>query len=79
MKLLALGISADFFRTLGVQPALGRDFVAKEPGDHVILSDALWHSRFNADPSVIGRACFRILFLPSLARSVRNAGCNRIY
>lgn len=56
VKLLALGISADFFRTLGVQAALGRDFVAKEPGDHVILSDALWRSRFNADPSVIGRA-----------------------
>jgi len=56
VKLLALGISADFFRTLGVRPALGRDFVAKEPGDHVILSDALWRRRFNADPSVIGRA-----------------------
>ncbi len=56
VQLLGLGISADFFRTLDVKPAFGRDFVDQEPGDHVILSDALWRSRFNADPAVLGRA-----------------------
>jgi predicted permease len=53
-------VSAGFFRMLGVKPALGRDF---DPADDtpagwrvLILSDGLWHRRFNADPSVVGRA-----------------------
>jgi putative ABC transport system permease protein len=49
----------NFFRTLGVKPALGRDFSADEAGPdgpHVaIVSDSLWRSEFGADPSVIGR------------------------
>jgi putative ABC transport system permease protein len=44
---------------LGVRPALGRDFRPEEelPGRHrvVILSDALWRTRFAGDPGVIGR------------------------
>jgi putative ABC transport system permease protein len=52
-------ISFNFFRTLGVQPSLGRDFLPEEelPGHwgEVILTDALWRSRFAADPSIIGR------------------------
>ena len=52
-------VSADFFRILGVAPALGRTFGPDEesPGrDHeVILGDALWRSRFGADPLVVGR------------------------
>jgi putative ABC transport system permease protein len=54
-----LRVSADFFRLLGVSPALGRGFLPEEeqPGrDHVvILSDALWRRRFDADSSVVGR------------------------
>ena len=50
----------DFFRVLGVTPALGRDFLPEDdrPGvtEAVMLSDALWHSDFGADPEVIGRA-----------------------
>ncbi len=53
-------VSFDFFRTLGVQPSLGRDFLRDEelPGHfgEVILTDALWRSRFAADPSIVGRA-----------------------
>lgn len=53
-------ISWDFFRTLGVAPALGRDFVTEEdqPGGDkaVILSDALWKSDFGSDPAIIGQA-----------------------
>lgn len=59
VKLPALGVSFDFFRTLGVQPALGRDFLREEemPGrfGEVLLSDALWRSHFGADGSVVGR------------------------
>ena len=53
-------VSADFFPTLGVQPALGRAFTADEqqPGRDrvVVLTDALWRSRFGADPGIIGRS-----------------------
>ncbi|MGH7581521.1 MAG: ABC transporter permease, partial [Gemmatimonadales bacterium] len=52
-------VGADYFAMLGVQPALGRGFLAEEDapgaGDVVILSDALWRRRFAADPGVVGR------------------------
>lgn len=55
----AMFVSSNFFRTLGIQPALGRDFRPEEelPGEArvLILSDSLWRSEFNADPAVIGR------------------------
>lgn len=59
VKLPAFSVSPDFFRTLGVQPVLGRDFLPDEMGpghsDVVILSDGLWRSRFAGDPKMIGR------------------------
>jgi putative ABC transport system permease protein len=55
----AARVGADFFRLLGVRPALGRDFAAEEdqPGHDavVVLSDQLWHRRFGADRSIVGR------------------------
>jgi putative ABC transport system permease protein len=52
-------VSADFFAALGVEPALGRSFVAEEDRPHampgVILADRLWRRRFGADPAVLGR------------------------
>jgi predicted permease len=53
-------VGATYLRTLGVTPVRGRDF---EPSvdDHagaerrLIISDALWQRRYNADPSVVGR------------------------
>ena len=49
-------ISLDFFSTLGVQPAIGRNFVSADgEWGNVILTDALWRSRFASDPSIIGR------------------------
>ena len=52
-------IGAEFFRSLGVTPALGRDFqdADDQPGapNVVILSDGLWRRRFGADPAIIGR------------------------
>jgi len=52
-------VNANFFDVIGVQPARGRAFQAGEdqPGHEreVILSDALWHNRFGADPAVVGK------------------------
>ncbi|HWZ34200.1 MAG TPA: ABC transporter permease [Bryobacteraceae bacterium] len=53
-------VNADFFRLLGVRPALGRDFSAAEdtPGAAgvAILSDSFWRSHFGADPATLGRS-----------------------
>ena len=55
-----LKVSADFFRVLGVGPALGRSFTAEEdrPGGErlVILSDGLWRRRFNAERNLVGQS-----------------------
>jgi predicted permease len=52
-------VSANVLSLLGVEPALGRSFVANEdqPGQEhvVVLSDALWQRRFNRDPSIVNR------------------------
>jgi putative ABC transport system permease protein len=52
-------VGADFFRLLGVRPALGRGFAAGEdqPGRDgvVVLSDRLWRRRFGADRTIVGR------------------------
>ncbi|HEY7303485.1 MAG TPA: ABC transporter permease [Bryobacteraceae bacterium] len=52
--------SANFFSVLSAPVARGRSF---EPGDDtpgrdgvVILSDALWKTKFGSDPSIVGRA-----------------------
>jgi putative ABC transport system permease protein len=51
-------VSPGFFRTLGVTPALGREFLPpeSEPGGArvVVLSHALWERRFGGDPRVVG-------------------------
>ncbi len=53
-------ISADWFAVLGVHPELGRDFRYEEDSPSgtpvVILSDKLWHRRFNSDPGIVGKA-----------------------
>jgi predicted permease len=53
-------VSANYFDTLGIKPALGRTFLPEEdhtPGAHpvVVLSHSFWRSRFNSDPALIGR------------------------
>ena len=51
--------SADFFRVLGVQPAIGRTFTADDdlPGrEHeVVLSHSLWKQSFGGDRGIVGR------------------------
>ncbi len=55
----AAQVTPSFFSTLGVKPALGRDFLVDEmrsDGPHVtILTDGFWRTEFGADPNVIGR------------------------
>ena len=59
-QIQALRVSANFFRTLGVRPALGRDFLAEEDTSAtshvVILTDGLWRRRFSADPAIVGKS-----------------------
>ena len=59
-RLQGLRVSATYFRTLGVRPALGRDFRTDEDRPDVprvvILSHALWQRRFGGDSAVVGRA-----------------------
>jgi putative ABC transport system permease protein len=59
LKVMARGVTADFFPLLGVGPRLGRVFRADEdkPGaNHVaVLSHRLWRLRFGGDPGVVGR------------------------
>ena len=54
----AMRVSGGFFRTLGVQPMLGRDFNPGEDRlggpDVVILSYGAWLHRFGSRPDVIG-------------------------
>ena len=53
-------VSANFFSLLGVQAELGRVFADGEdqPGkdDFVVLSHALWQTKFGSDPNIIGRS-----------------------
>jgi hypothetical protein len=53
-------VSADFFRTLGVNAAIGRTFLPEEdvPGnDNVaMLSHTFWQSRFGGDSSAVGQS-----------------------
>jgi putative ABC transport system permease protein len=52
------GVSSSFFSVLGVQPAIGRAFLAEEDQakkeNVAILSEGLWKRRFGADPKIIG-------------------------
>ncbi len=52
-------VTADFFRTLGVSPTLGREFHPEETRPNgpqaIIFSDNLWRRAFDADPGVLGR------------------------
>jgi putative ABC transport system permease protein len=52
-------VTENFFTVLGARPALGRTLT---PGDFrpgaepaIVLGDALWRTRFGADPHVVGR------------------------
>ncbi len=58
-KIGGFNVTANFFRALGMKPALGREFTEDEmtPGQDnvVILSHDLWRDRFSSDPNILGR------------------------
>ncbi|HET7214922.1 MAG TPA: ABC transporter permease [Terriglobia bacterium] len=57
--LIGAEVTANFFRVLGLSPAIGRDFLfsENEPGRNavVILSHGFWKQHFASNPNVIGR------------------------
>ncbi|HEX8072777.1 MAG TPA: ABC transporter permease [Pyrinomonadaceae bacterium] len=59
-QLRGLVVSADLFPLLGARAALGRVFTTEEDKQGrervIVLSDALWRQRFNADPKIVGQA-----------------------
>ncbi|HTC32995.1 MAG TPA: ABC transporter permease, partial [Bryobacteraceae bacterium] len=52
-------VSANFFSVLAIQPQLGRTFIEDEGRPEgkpvVIISDAMWRSRFGRDRNIIGQ------------------------
>jgi predicted permease len=58
VTLRGAAVTSGFFAVLKVHPARGRGFAADEdqPGRErvVVLGDALWRSRFGADPRILG-------------------------
>ena len=70
-------VSANAFQLLGDTPALGRDFVPADdqPGAPalVILGSRVWRTRYNADPTIIGRSV-RVNGVPSTVIGVMPDG-----
>ena len=57
---VGFGVSENFFQVLGVQPALGRGFLAEEgqasgKNPVAVLSYDFWRSEFSSDRSILGR------------------------
>jgi putative ABC transport system permease protein len=51
-------VTAGFFDVLGVRAIAGRTFLSADNdrrADVVVLSEGFWRTRFNADPTVVGR------------------------
>jgi predicted permease len=63
-------VTPEFFKTLGVEPVMGRSFTDAEmtyQSDHeAILTDEYWRQHFNADPRVLGKA----VWTDGLARTI---------
>ncbi|HUG39145.1 MAG TPA: ABC transporter permease [Longimicrobiales bacterium] len=58
VKVSGAWVNASYFDVLGVEPAVGRFFLAEEdePGSaRMVLSEGLWRELFAGDPGVVGR------------------------
>jgi predicted permease len=56
-------VSSDLFATLGVRPAIGRDFESSVRNDFsrindgsILLSDSVWRDGFGADQNILGKS-----------------------
>lgn len=60
LRVRALRVSKDYFRVMGVQPMLGREFTQDEDranGPNVaVLSYGLWKSEFGGDTGILGKS-----------------------
>jgi putative ABC transport system permease protein len=58
-QIKGLHVTVDYFRLFGAPVERGRTFTAEEDRPHgsrvVVLSDALWHRRYGADPNLVGK------------------------
>ena len=58
-RLSGASVSTNFFRLMGYEPIVGRDFLDEEEqpgsGKVVILSYSLWQRQFAGDPGIIGK------------------------
>jgi len=58
-QLSGLRVTSNYFRTLGVHPEIGRDFLPEEDAPNtnkvVMLSHSLWQRKFNSDPDIVGK------------------------
>jgi len=59
LRMTCYSVEANFLRTLGIAPAIGRDFTREDdqPRAHpvALLSFALWQSRYGGDAHVLGQ------------------------
>ncbi len=60
-RMWAFETSSNYFDMLGIEPQLGRFFHSSDEhgpdsAPYIVISDALWRTRFNADPGVIGKS-----------------------
>jgi predicted permease len=56
-------VSGNYFEAMGVKPILGRGFLPEEDRTQnthpvVVISHALWQSRFNADAAIVGKTIY---------------------
>lgn len=58
-RLKSMRVSHDFFTTVGILPAMGRNFEPADSKDEkvrvVILGNRLWKTRFQSDPAIVGK------------------------
>jgi predicted permease len=69
-------VTPNFFTLVGVQPVLGRVFRAEESHEDsqtVVISDALWKTKFHGDAAVLGKT-FRLGDVVSTVVGVMPAG-----
>jgi putative ABC transport system permease protein len=59
-RIVAAVVTPGFFRTMGLQPSLGRDFLASEHVEGAplaaIIGHGFWQREYGGDPSVLGRS-----------------------